>query len=201
MDLLDIQLNTFLARLGSGEATPGGGAAAGIVGAQSAALFEMVCHLTADLKAHAPRLAAHRAAFVELAEADIRAFGAVSAAYGLPRSTAALKAARSLAIEEGLRGAMAVPLETLSQVEEMLQDAARVARETNPNVASDAGIALVLAQATLDAAYYNVRINARFLKDRVLSEEALSQSQALMASCGEVIAGLREQVEPHMSRR
>lgn len=39
-------IDQFLDDLGSKKAAPGGGAAAGLVGAQACALAEMVCHLT-----------------------------------------------------------------------------------------------------------------------------------------------------------
>lgn len=46
-------IDQFLDDLGSKKAAPGGGAAAGLVGAQACALAEMVCHLTEANKNYA----------------------------------------------------------------------------------------------------------------------------------------------------
>ena len=46
-------IDEFLDDLGSKSPAPGGGAAAGLLGAQACALAEMVCHLTASNKAYA----------------------------------------------------------------------------------------------------------------------------------------------------
>ena len=46
-------IDQFLDDLGSKKAAPGGGAAAGLVGAQACALAEMVCHLTESNKNYA----------------------------------------------------------------------------------------------------------------------------------------------------
>src|SRR6185312_2573436 len=44
--ILDLTLGDFLTRLGSADPTPGGGAAAAVVGALGAALIEMTANLT-----------------------------------------------------------------------------------------------------------------------------------------------------------
>ena len=46
-------IDEFLDDLGSGSPAPGGGAAAGLLGAQACALAEMVCHLTESNKNYA----------------------------------------------------------------------------------------------------------------------------------------------------
>ena len=46
-------IDEFLDDLGSSAPAPGGGAAAGLLGAQACALAEMVCHLTAANKNYA----------------------------------------------------------------------------------------------------------------------------------------------------
>src|ERR1700685_3607302 len=101
----DQTISAFLDQLAARVPAPGGGATAALHAAQSAALLAMVARYSdgarydADLMGRvvteADRL---RAEALRLAEADAEAFGAVSAAYQLPKETAELLRARSAAI-------------------------------------------------------------------------------------------------------
>ena len=53
-DIKDTSIQKFLDELASKKATPGGGSAAAIMGAQSAALTGMVCQLTIGKPKYAP---------------------------------------------------------------------------------------------------------------------------------------------------
>ncbi len=200
METMDA-LGPWLDAVASGAPTPGGGAVAAAQGAHAIALLEMVCNLTRGLEDHVGALSAHRAAFLSLAREDARAFGEVSKGYAMPRNTPEEKAARTAAIHAGLVDALQVPMDTITRVAASLDDAARVVRETNPNVASDAGIALVLLDATLDAALYNVRINVRFLKDRERGADALAHAEATIGASRARTAGMRTEIEPHVAPR
>ncbi len=119
--ILDLTLGEFLQRLGSSDPAPGGGAAAAVVGALGAALVEMTANLTlgrprlADVEDQAQRIEQRasdlRSQLGHLGDADTEAFERVSAAYKLPRTDDAQKAARSRAIQAALRAAAEVPLE------------------------------------------------------------------------------------------
>ena len=77
-------IDQFLDDLGSKKAAPGGGAAAGLVGAQACALAEMVCHLTeanknyAEFHEKAAEYAAvfqmARSIFLDLMDEDAKSF-------------------------------------------------------------------------------------------------------------------------------
>ena len=79
-----------------------------------------------------------------LADQDSDAFNAVMAAYRLPKATDDEKAARTRAIQEALRGATTVPLETLRVCASALAQAPAVAQHGNRAAASDAGVAVGL---------------------------------------------------------
>jgi formiminotetrahydrofolate cyclodeaminase len=200
METMDA-LGPWLDAVASGAPTPGGGAVGAATGAHAIALLEMVCNLTRGLSDHVGALSAHRAAFLDLAREDARAFGEVSGGYAMPRSTPEERAARTAAIQGALVGALQVPVDTIAQVAASLDDAARVAREANPNVASDAGIALVLLEATLDAAFYNVRINVRFLKDRDRGLDALERADDAIDAARARLVAMRSALDPHLTPR
>src|SRR5689334_3341663 len=103
--ILDLRLGEFLQRLGSSDPTPGGGAAAAVVGALGAALVEMTANLTigkprlADVQAQASSIAERAADLRQrlelLGDADTEAFDRVTAAYRVPRADDAQQSART----------------------------------------------------------------------------------------------------------
>src|SRR5262249_53400648 len=135
--IFDLTLGEFLERLGSSDPTPGGGAAAAVIGALGAALVEMTPNLTIGRPrlAHGQdqaqrieqRASELRARLEQLGDADAEAFDRVTGAYKLPRADDAQKAARTQAIQAALRVAADVPLETArisAEVVELAEEAA-----------------------------------------------------------------------------
>ena len=190
--LEDTPLQQFLDELASQSSTPGGGSAAAIMGAMGAALVSMVCNLTigkqnyaevgdlmADTLAQAEAL---RGRLIGLVQADIRAFDAVMAAYGLPRQTEAEKQARSARIQEALKGATEAPLACAHACADIIALSRVVAEHGNRNVVSDAGVAVLAAHAALRSAALNVQVNVKAIKDPEFVAQASSRLEAILAS-------------------
>ena len=193
----------LLAALASSDPTPGGGTAAAIAGAMGTSLLVMVSGL-AKSKTNADdekaALAKARAVIeplsarlAQLADADSASFDAVMAAYRLPKSTDEEKAARTRAIQDAMRGATVVPLDTLRAASQAIDHGRAVAEHGNRSAASDVGVAIGLLKAAADGAAANVRINLGSLKDEGfktategetsrLSEQAAAHAAAAMRS-------------------
>jgi methenyltetrahydrofolate cyclohydrolase len=196
--VLDLTVRELLERLGSSEPTPGGGAAAAVVGSLGAALVEMTANLTlgrrrfADVEGTAKhieqRAADLRQRLAALGDADAAAFEKVSAAYRLPRASDAEKAARTQAIQSALLVAAGVPLETARLCADVLALAEQAAPILNPSVISDVLVGALLARAGLDSAAVNVEINLAAMTDPISVERFSKQ-------LGETTAGVAEQVE------
>jgi methenyltetrahydrofolate cyclohydrolase len=179
--ILDLSLRDLLRRLGSSDPTPGGGAAAAIVGALGAALVEMTANLTigrprfVDVEERA-RAIEQRAAELgqrlsALADADAEAFAQVSAAYKLPRADDAQKAARTKAIQAALARAAEVPLEAARISREVIALADQAAPILNASVISDVLVGALLARAALESAAVNVEINQASMTDAAAVEQ------------------------------
>jgi formiminotetrahydrofolate cyclodeaminase len=173
--LLDLTLADLLRQLGSSQPTPGGGAAAAMVGALGAALVEMTANLTigrprfAEIDERARRIqqraAELRDRLAELAEADAEAFERVSAAYRLPHADAEQTASRAQAIQAALVLAADVPLETARASALVIELADQAAPILNPSVISDVLVGALLASAALEGAAINVEINLATMTD------------------------------------
>jgi len=169
-------LHVYLDSLASGQPTPGGGSAAALVGALGAALNSMIANFTVGREKYAAVEEEVRARLAEserlrgelqrLTQADTEAYGGVSAAYKLPKSTEEEKAARAAAIEEALKASAAVPLAATRCAHAVLKAAASLVDKGNPNLITDVGVAAKFALAALECAVLNVEINLVSLKDQ-----------------------------------
>lgn len=177
-DRLSAQRTTveqYLDDLSSNAPIPGGGGAAAISGSLGAALLSMVCRLTLGRDRYReswmhmePLLEESeqlRKFLLKAADDDADAYNAVANAMRLPRASSADRRERRAVLQTALRRATAVPLETARAVRRILDLTAVVAKYGNPNLVSDAGVAAALAEAALQSAALNVRINTASIRD------------------------------------
>lgn len=183
-------IQEFLDQLASSAPTPGGGSAAAIMGAMGAALVSMVCNLTIGKKNYAEvegemkdvlrEAESLRVALTDAIADDIAAFDTLMAAYAMPKESDEQKAARSAAIQAGLKQATEAPLSCARLCAEVIALSHRAAGKGNLNVISDAGVAALAAQAALRSAALNVYINVPGIKDRVFADARVAEVEALL---------------------
>jgi formiminotetrahydrofolate cyclodeaminase len=196
LDQLSVQ--EFIAELSSGNPTPGGGSVAALCGALGAALSTMVANLTVGREKYEQtresmeqvRMTAATLStrFLALMQEDSDTYQKVMAAFKLPRETDGQKASRQAAIEEAMKKAAAVPLETLRASEELIRVARDAVRGGNPNAITDAAAAVQLANTTAVVASYNVQINISRIKD-----------QAFVAKCEKEVTEILKRQEALIS--
>jgi formiminotetrahydrofolate cyclodeaminase len=175
MKLIDTTVGNFLAAVRSPDPTPGGGSAAALAGAMGASLLAMVAGLPksrAATEADAQRLRAAGERATALAEEltalidrDSAAYDLVLAAYKKPKGTDEEKAARSAAIQEGMRAAIAAPLEVLRACAAAAALGPVVGELGLSSASSDVQVGLELLRAGLRGAKLNVEINLESVKD------------------------------------
>ncbi|MBD9360716.1 methenyltetrahydrofolate cyclohydrolase [Methylomonas fluvii] len=196
-EIKDKSVDTFLDELASKQATPGGGSAAAVMGAQAAALTSMVCNLTigkpkyaaveTKMQALLAESEALRHALIGMIKADVDVFDKLMACYGLPKRTDAEKAVRAEQIQTVLREATLVPLECAKACAKTIELSRVAAEHGNLGVISDAGVAVMAGYAGLKSAALNVQINAAGLKDRAFAEAQLAELDTLLQA-GELAA-------------
>lgn len=189
-EIKDKSVQLFLDELAGKQATPGGGSAAALMGAQAAALVSMVCNLTigkpkyAEVEARMQNLLQEatelRETLTAMIKADVDVFDKLMACYGLPKSTDAEKAHRTQQIQLVLRDATDVPLQCAIACAKALDLSQIAAEQGSLGVISDAGVAAMSAYAGLKSAALNVQINTASLKDRDFAEDRLKTLQAIM---------------------
>lgn len=183
-------VEVFLDELSSKQATPGGGSAAAVMGAQSAALTSMVCNLTIgkpkyieveeDMKSLLNNSEALRQDLTAMIKADVDVFDKLMACYGLAKNSDEEKAERSRQIQAVLKEATIVPLDCAKACAEAIKLSKVAAEKGNLGVISDAGVAAMAGYSALKSAALNVYINAGSIKDKVFAEEKLAELEAIV---------------------
>ncbi len=183
-------LQQFLQELSSASPTPGGGSVAALSGAMAAALVSMVGRLTLGKKKYAAVQAemaelvaqadALRQTLTDLLQADVEAFGRVSAAYKMPKETTDEQALRAAAIQESLRQATETPWQVAQACAETLDLCRPAADKGNRSAVSDAGVAALMAEAGLRSAALNILINLKSIEDRAFCADMQARLDSLL---------------------
>ena len=155
-------LNEFLDELAAPTATPGGGSAAAAAAAMAAALGAMVSGLA---KLPTGAFESDRKFFSEAVTRDAASYDAVRAAYKRPKDE------RAPFVEQALAGAAAVPLEVAEAATALRNRLRELAAAAPARFGSDIETAQALAQAGIDGALANVRINIASMKDESLAAQ------------------------------
>lgn len=119
----------------------------------------------ARLKAAGERCTALASELSSLIDRDSDAYGLVMAAYKRPKATEDEKAARSAAIQDGMRGAIAAPLSVMRACTAAAEQGVVIAEFGNASAASDGQVGLELLGAALRGAKLNVEVNLASVKD------------------------------------
>ena len=164
----DETIDSFLDKLAARAPVPGGGATAALHAAQAAALLGMTARYT-----EGPRYAEHaetigmivaeadrlRAVSADLIAADGAAFGAVAAAYRLPKDTGEQRSDRSAAIAAAMVTASSPPAELIGIGGRLLELAEALRPIVNPTVAGDVAAAVEALRAAVATSRLNVAAN------------------------------------------
>lgn len=201
MLLTHLSVTDLLAAFRSSEPTPGGGSASALAGAVGASLLAMVAGLPKPRTAgsdEARRLAEAGARCTALAEElaalidrDSEAYELVVGAFRLPKGSDEEKAARTAAIQGGLKASTDAPLQVMRACAAALEQAEVVARFGNRNASSDVQVGLELLRAGLHGAKLNVEINLGSLKDAAYVETARTEAERLFAAVEPGVAAAR----------
>ena len=196
MKLAELRVDEFASILASDAPAPGGGSAAALTGALGAALTAMVCSLTVGKKKYADYQELAEATrkkagelkdrFIDVMDRDTEAFNIVSAAFAMPKETDEEKAARSAAIQEGLKACTRTPFEMMELAVEAMELTDSVVGKSNASAMSDLGVSALSLGSALKGAWLNVLINIGSLKDQELAADYRTKGEALLARGSEL---------------
>ncbi len=175
-------IDTFLNELASGAPTPGGGAAAGLLGAQACGLAEMACQLTISNKDYESVhekakkwlevFTEARSIMLDLMEEDADNFQAFMDLVHQPKPKDPKDTSRAEAIQAALEKSAEAPMQIGQTLSDMLPVFTALLKEGNTNLITDSIIAVQCAIGAIRASILNVKINLKFIKNEFYVREA-----------------------------
>lgn len=174
----------------SSSPTPGGGSVSALVASLGVAMVAMVGNLTVgkekfkDVEPEVKSILDDCYRIIgkleELVDRDIAEFGNFMQVMKMPKNTEEEKALRNEKMQEALKRATDVPLETARTCLEALKLAERISEIGNPGAISDAGVGAYVTEAALNAVLLNVDINVPSIKDKDYCARAVEEKEKLM---------------------
>lgn len=170
------------------DVTIGGGSAAALSGAMASGLIGMVSLLSrgknlglsdSEYERIEQECVVLRAALLEGCVQDAAAYGAIVAAYKLPKSTDEEKAARSAAIQQAGYFAASVPRDNGRYCAQVLELGRSVEKNFNPSAASDLLYGMGLARLGIAGCIANIEANLSLIKDEHKKTELLDDISRL----------------------
>ncbi len=179
----NLTLKQFSEAVSSKNPTPGGGGVSAAVGALAASLGEMVTNLTFGKKKYLEytfeltdirkELEILRINLLGCINKDAQAFEPLAKVYALPKDSEGYEEK----MEECLRKAAEPPFLILKYAARIIELDERLGQIGSKLAVSDAATSVMLAHGVLYAAYVNVLVNTRLMKDRdqanYLNEESV----------------------------
>jgi glutamate formiminotransferase/formiminotetrahydrofolate cyclodeaminase len=206
--LIDFDLTGFAEETASESMAPGGGSISAYVGTLGVALGTMVANLSGhkagwddrweEFSKWAVKGQQYKNTLLVLVDEDTNAFNKIIDGFRMPKSTEEEKMARAAAIEAATIYATEVPLKVMETAYNSMEVMSAMAKDGLQNSLSDAGVGALCARTAVYGAYFNVRINAKDIKNRDTAENLLAKAKDIfdntLALENEIIAYIDERI-------
>jgi formiminotetrahydrofolate cyclodeaminase len=211
--MYDIELSCveFVEKLSSKSPTPGGGGAAALAGALSAALSAMVGNLTIGKKKYAAveeeikslteLMIKYQNELLELVGKDAEVFEPLSKAYSLPKETDEEKAHKDAVMEKCLYDACMVPVSIMEVCCKVISTVGTFADKGSVLAVSDAACSASLAKSALQCASLNVWINTKSMKDRKTADSINEHAEKMIAEYCPMADAVYEKVTSQLKNK
>ena len=187
--LIDLTLTDFADETAGESMAPGGGSISAYVGTLGVSLGTMVANLSAhkpgwdnrweEFSAWAEKGQAYKNKLLALVDEDTNAFNKIIEGFRMPKGTDEEKKARAEAIEAATIYATEVPLLVMETACDSMEVMMAMAKGGLQNSLSDAGVGALCARTAVYGAYFNVRINAKDIKNRDTAKKLLNKAKSI----------------------
>ncbi|MDH3322529.1 MAG: glutamate formimidoyltransferase [Flavobacteriaceae bacterium] len=190
--LIDLTVKDFAEETASESMAPGGGSISAYVGALGVSLGTMVANLSAhkagwderweEFSAWAVKGQAYKNKLLFLVDEDTNAFNKIIDGFRMPKGTAEEKEIRKQAIEDATKYATEIPFQVMETAHNSIEVMQAMLQDGLQNSLSDAAVGVLCAKTAVTGAYFNVRINAKDIKDRAFAEDILAKAEKIYQS-------------------
>ena len=187
--LVDFTVKEFADETASESMAPGGGSIAAYVGVLGVSLGTMVANLSAHkpgwddqwefFSKWAEKGQQYKNELLFLVDEDTNSFNKIIEGFRMPKSNETEIIARKKAIENATKYATEIPFKVMETAYNSMEVMMAMAKEGLQNSLSDAGVGALCARTAVLGAYFNVRINAKDIKDRDFADNILSKAATI----------------------
>ncbi len=194
--LIDYKLDDFANETAAESMAPGGGSIAAYVGTLGVALGTMVANLSGHkagwddrwefFSNWAQKGQAYKDKLLFLVDEDTNSFNRIMDGFRMPKDTPAEQEARTLAIEEATKYATQIPFQVMQTAHDSMEVMQAMLKDGLQSSLSDSAVGILCAKTAVLGAYFNVRINAKDIKDRDFASDILAKAEAIYKSAARI---------------
>ena len=184
--LIDFTVADFAEETASESMAPGGGSVATYVGVLGVSLGTMVANLSAhkvgwdaqweSFSDWAVKGQKYKNDLLFLVDEDTQAFHKIIEGFRLPKTTTEEIQIRKEAIENATKYATEIPYKVMETAYNSIEVMLAMLQHGIQNSLSDGGVGVLCAKTAVTGAYFNVKINAKDIKDREFAKEILAKA-------------------------
>ena len=185
--LVNFNLSDFADETAGESMAPGGGSIAAYAGTLGVSLGTMVANLSGhkagwddrweEFSQWAEKGQAYKKRLLYLVDEDTNAFNKIIDGFRMPKSSAEEIAARFDAIEVATIYATEVPFQVMETAYNSMEVSKAMLTDGMESSLSDAAVGILCAKTAVTGAYFNVKINAKDIKDRVFAEDIIKSAE------------------------
>ena len=187
--LVDLTAVDLTEETASESVAPGGGSISAYVGALGVALGTMVANISAhkpgwddrweEFSDWAEKGQKYKDRLLFLVDEDTRAFNKIIEAFRMPKGSEEEIRKRKQAVEDATRYATEIPLQVMETALSSMEVMEVMLEKGLQTSLSDAGVGILCARTAVLGAYFNVKINAKDLKNRAAAEDLLAKAKRI----------------------
>ena len=187
--LIDLTVSGFAEETASESMAPGGGSISAYVGALGVSLGTMVANLSAHKAGWDDRWAefsdwavkgqTYKNKLLFLVDEDTNSFNKIIEGFRMPKGTAEEKEVRKQAIEDATKYATEIPFQVMQTAFDSIEVMEAMLKDGIQNSLSDAAVGVLCAKTAVTGAYFNVRINAKDIKDREYADNMITKAEKI----------------------
>jgi len=185
--LVDFNLSDFADETAGESMAPGGGSIAAYAGTLGVSLGTMVANISGhkagwddrweEFSQWAEKGQVYKKRLLYLVDEDTNAFNKIIDGFRMPKSSAEEIAARLDAIEIATMYATEVPFQVMETAYNSMEVSKAMLIDGMESSLSDAAVGILCAKTAVTGAYFNVKINAKDIKDRVFAEDIIKRAE------------------------
>ncbi len=190
--LVDLTITEFAEETASESMAPGGGSIAAYVGTLGVSLGTMVANLSAhkagwddrweEFSKWAVKGQAYKNKLLFLVDEDTNSFNKIIEGFRMPKSTEEEKELRKQAIENATKYATEIPFQVMQTAHDSIEVMEAMLKDGLQNSLSDSAVGVLCARTAVTGAYFNVRINAKDIKDRAFADDIIAKAEKIYQS-------------------